>query len=813
MRARTVRPGEPPPMIEVLASAAAMLVGCLAVVAAVCASLVPVDAARYWFSALMSVVAALSLVGAFWLARFGHSRWAAGLLVAVLAVRIVVETTAAAPYAYMLLWPLYLVPIVVAQVLVGSRAGILTGCGAILMFGLTYLALTGQPVSASAPVSQIPLVIGLNVFLYLAAGALVHVALMQVRVTAREAKQVAESHDRARTKLREREEQFQALAENSATGIVIQQDGRLVYGNPTFFEMARCLSSDGFGLSLWDFFDEPGVSELQAQLKRRRTLTSNVPGSLLAFKPLKGDTRWCEVAVAEAMFWEKPAIVANVVDVTTRVQAQMEVQRERDFSNNIIDTAEAVVMALDAEGRVLRFNPAGERLTGYSFTELRGQPYWDVIASPELQSDARAMYDDIRLGLRHGHREATWLSKTGEELIISWHYVGQYAGEELTGLVCIGIDVTQQRILERQAMVTERLRSLGQIAGGVAHDLNNMLAGIIGPADLLMLQEDDSGKQRILNGILAAATRGAETVRRIQSFSKARTEVDKQVFDLRELAEDVIFSLRPRWRDAAQRQGIRIDVKDSVPPGLMVHASSGEIGNVLMNLIVNACEAMPHDGQIEIRGRQDQELIEFQVADTGMGMSAETMANIFQPFFSTKGADNSGLGLAVIHGIILRHGGTITVDSEPGQGTTFSVTLPASMPEEAPEDHAAAGRTPGERLRILVVDDVPEIADYIAMVADRVGHDATAVHSGEAAAQRLQQEQFDALITDYGMEGTSGLQLAEKARRLHPAIKLVLVTGWDMSLQEIEGFSGLLKKPCTRGQVEEMLHSLTVTTA
>ena len=427
----------------------------------------------------------------------------------------------------------------------------------------------------------------------------------------------------------------------------------------------------------------------------------------------------------------------------------------------------------------------------------------------ELHEDNRELLASVRLGNGSGEIEGPWRTRSGEEVTIDWRYVAQFdAAGELTRVVAVGVDVTQQRILERQAMVTERLRSLGQIAGGVAHDLNNMLAGIMGPTDLLMLIETDPEKERALKGIMAAATRGAETVRRIQSFSKARTDLDKQVFDLRELTEDVVFSLRPRWKDAAQRQGIRITVNDEVPPGLMVHASSGEIGNVLMNLIVNACEAMTADGEITVTGMQKGNQAQFHVADTGSGMPQETLELIFQPFFSTKGADNSGLGLAVIHGIILRHGGTIAVDSIVGRGTTFTITLPAQLPEAAPPPRPEGPAAHAGQLRILVVDDLPDIADYLVAIARRAGHDACAVYQGEEALARLRAEHFDVLITDYGMEGISGPDLADQAEILRPGLRKVLMTGWDVSLEEFEQFDGMLKKPCTRSEVGRLLDSL-----
>jgi PAS domain S-box-containing protein len=759
-----------------------------------------------WADAAVSLLAGLLALAALWIANRGQKSAAAWVLVLTAALRVAVPAGFISPQSYHLLWPLYLLPIVMAQVLITGRAALGIGLGSLVMFVFTYAGLS----SNAAALGGLPETACANALLYIIIGGMVQLASSRMSSALQRQEQLLSSHDRARVELREREEQFRALAESSPSGIVIHQDGHLVYGNPYFFNMAGCLNSDVFGLSLWDFFDKSGAAELNGQLARRKSLGINaVPPNQVRFKPCKGSERWCEVAVAEAVFWQKPAIVANLLDVTDRVEAQEAVRRERDFSNNIINTADAVIMVLNGEGRIIVLNPAGERISGYSQEEARGKFYWDLVSPPELVNAARKLVEDIRERRGTGEVEGPWLTRNGEEVTIAWRYVGQYGDDgQLTRVVAVGIDVTQQRILERQAMVTERLRSLGQIAGGVAHDLNNMLAGIMGPTDLLLLIEEDPEKERALKGVMAAATRGAETVRRIQSFSKARTDIDKQVFDLRELTEDVIFSLRPRWKDAAQKRGATINVMDEVPPGLTVHASAGEIGNVLMNLIVNACEAMPGDGEITITGMQKGSLVQFHVSDTGAGMSEETMAQIFQPFFSTKGADNSGLGLAVIHGIILRHGGTISVDSQLGHGTTFTIALPGQLPEAEQKPRTQDQQTAAGHLKILIVDDVPEIADYLVAIATRAGHEAVAEYSGEAAVERLQQQRYDVLITDYGMEGINGPDLAERAHSLHPNIKMVLVTGWDVSVEEFPLFSGMLKKPCTRQQVQDMLERL-----
>ncbi len=751
--------------------------------------------------AYLSVVCGLGAWAAAIVVQRGQYTWAAWLLIGSLAVKAALTALISPAVYFGVLAPLYLVPIVMSQVLLGSWPAVGVAGGATVMFAVAYWTFPGDPAD-----NTVPLVASACLLLYALVFTLLHVTLTQMREALRKADQMLISAERARADLREREEQFRALGESSATGIVIQQDGHLVYANPHFVEMVHAPRGDVFGLSLWDFFDEEARQALQVQLARRRSLVRGmVAPEQLLFRPLKGQPRWCQVAVAEAEYWGKPAVVANLLDVTELVEAQMQVRRERDFSDNIISTADAIIMVLDAEARVVLINSTGEELTGYSLEELKGRPFWEQFTAAERMEETAQMVQAMRTQ-RRGEAETTWQNRAGDDLIIAWRWVAESGPDgAITGYVVIGLDVTQQRLLERQATVTERLRSLGEIAGGVAHDLNNMLAGIVGPADLMLMDETDPEKERSLEAIMSAAKRGAETVRRIQRFAQARTELDRQDFDLRQLTEDVIFTLRPRWRDAAQRQGLVINVINEVPERIKVHASSGEMGNVLTNLIVNACEAMPEGGTIRVTGSATEDTVEFCVSDNGIGMSEETQAQIFQPFFSTKGADNSGLGLAVIRGIILRHGGTIEVESELGVGTTFRITLPAARELDDQPAIARDEEKPMDKMKVLIVDDMDDIRDYMSRAMNRLGHEATVASTGEEAIQQLQHNHFDVLVTDYGMEHISGPDLAERARTLQPHIQCVLITGWDVDVSDFHGFVAVLQKPFTRDQIREAL--------
>lgn len=624
-------------------------------------------------------VAVAAFGAALWarlLHRDGEFAAAARVFVVTLAVRIALTVGLTAPDAYASLSPVYLVAIVFAQVLLGSMAGLLVGLGSLPMFALAYVHLLTETDVGPGVVQA---ALG-NTLVYVAVGGFVQSLLARSESALRSSAALLAENARARRELGESEEQFRALAENSPTAIVIEQDEHLVYANPRFAEMCRVNRADVYGLSLWDHFSEGDVAKLQTQLAARRRSAPPGPDQLLVKLP-NGQTFWCEIAVADAVYRQQPALVANLMDVTARVLAAQEVRRERDFSKGIIESADAIIVVLDPEGRVVMLNPAGERLTGYTTAELAGGAWYHYVVADEQQAEARRWFAGLRATPGRGELESVWLSKSGVPSTIAWRYVCAVDSRgQLSRVTAVGIDVTQQRLLEQQAMATERLRALGQVAGGVAHDLNNTLAGIMGPADLLLLDEEDEERRQELQTIMSAASRGAETVRRIQRFSKARTELEHAAFELGPMVDEVISVLRPLWRDAAQRRGATIRMVNQVPAGLRVTGNQGEIGNALTNLLVNACEAMPQGGKVEITGQGRGRVVVLEVSDNGSGIPEEALQHIFEPFFSTKGPEhNSGLGLAVIRGIILRHGGTIEVSSRVGTGTRFVISLPAAQ--------------------------------------------------------------------------------------------------------------------------------------
>jgi signal transduction histidine kinase len=391
------------------------------------------------------------------------------------------------------------------------------------------------------------------------------------------------------------------------------------------------------------------------------------------------------------------------------------------------------------------------------------------------------------------------------------------AGRTLLGAVAVLRDITARRRLEAQLAQVEKLRALGELAAGVAHNFNNTLTAIMGYAEILGASSPDPAVREAVEQILRAAENGAAMVRRIQAFARRGAPAAPGAVEVEGLLREAIALTEPRWRDLAQRTGVRIEVHldlAAVPPVL---GEAGELCEVLVNLLNNAADALPDGGQITVGARPSGNRVELWVADNGIGMDAETQAHLFEPFWTTKGAAGTGLGLAVSYGIVTRHGGTMHVESAPGHGTTIWLSLPvateardeaSSQPRPTAPPPGAGGLPAG---RVLVVDDEPRLATMLARILACDGLAVEVRTSGEEALAACAAQRYDLVLTDVGMPGMSGLELARALTQRCPGLPIVLVTGWgstielDPAEQAAAGIRGVLGKPYRIDQVRAIV--------
>jgi signal transduction histidine kinase len=334
---------------------------------------------------------------------------------------------------------------------------------------------------------------------------------------------------------------------------------------------------------------------------------------------------------------------------------------------------------------------------------------------------------------------------------------------------------------QAELVKSERLRALGEMAAGVAHDFNNLLAVILGRSELMLRRLSEPTLAAWAETIRRAARDGADTVRRIQEFTRTRTTRTFDRVALRPVLREVVELTRPRWEDEAQSRGAHFEVRVDAPADAAVAGRPEELREVFTNLVVNALDAMPGGGSCVLALATRDDVVEVEVADTGSGMTDEVRRRIFEPFFTTKGPRGTGLGLAVVWGIVTRHGGSIRVASSPGQGSRFTVRLPLAgeiTTVEPPPPPASASRVG----RILVVDDEPEVRSVLAAILEEGGHAVAEAASGAEALARCAREPFDIVLSDLSMPRMSGWELAAACRERFPAMPVALVTGWGDQL-------------------------------
>jgi signal transduction histidine kinase/ActR/RegA family two-component response regulator len=388
---------------------------------------------------------------------------------------------------------------------------------------------------------------------------------------------------------------------------------------------------------------------------------------------------------------------------------------------------------------------------------------------------------------------------------------------------------TQQAVMQQ-----ERLKALGQMASGIAHDINNALSPVVGFADLIVEAEsglsDDS--KRHLRYIRTAGEDIAHIVARLREFYRQRDEADSDaVFQLQpnQLVTQVVDMTRPRWRDIPQGHGIMIEVRTELDPNVSEFAGlESEIREALTNLIINAVDAVPKGGIITLRTRAGEEksgatnddvskFVVLEVSDNGTGMDENTRRRCLEPFFSTKGRRGTGLGLAMVYGVLDRHEGRIEIESELGVGTTMRLIFPVRK-ITSPDTQAGSDKLRPAPCRILCLDDEAPLRELLNDMLKRDGHDVAVADGGQTGldifrAAMGEGRPFDAVITDLGMPYVDGREIAAIIKHESPATPVIMLTGWGTFMKDDGALpahtDGILSKPPRIREIRSMLHRLT----
>jgi two-component system, cell cycle sensor histidine kinase and response regulator CckA len=498
-------------------------------------------------------------------------------------------------------------------------------------------------------------------------------------------------------------------------------------------------------------------------------------------------------------------------------------ESERRF-RELLETVELVAVMLDAGGRVTFCNSHMLRVTGWSREEVLGQNWFDLCVPEQDRERLRAGFAAaIAASDLAGHQESSILTREGRCRLVAWDntLLRNPAGQAV-GAANLGRDVTDHRALEEQYRQAQKMESIGRLAGGVAHDFNNLLTVINAYSEFLLETLDESDPSRVnLIEIRKAGDRAAALTQQLLAFSR-RQVLQPAVLDLNAIVGDAEKMLR-------RVIGEDIELITRLDPSLRpVRADAGQLNQALLNLAINARDAIQSGGKLTITTSNVQAGPEFPageapcvlltVADTGSGISAEDLPHIFEPFFTTKHpGKGTGLGLSTVYGIVHQSGGQILVESEPGQGSTFSVFLPGVDASVcAPASAAAAASTGRGTETVLVAEDETEVRAVAVQLLQSLGYRVLSASNGRDALALI-DDSVQVVLTDVVMPEMSGRELAKHVRRTRPNIRVLFMSGYAYLDGDDEDFSrageAYLQKPFTpavlAAKIREVLDAST----
>ncbi len=504
------------------------------------------------------------------------------------------------------------------------------------------------------------------------------------------------------------------------------------------------------------------------------------------------------------------AVVATARDLSDLRKVQAVAREHQSLLTNILESARESIYAVDTGGNFKWCNTATLKGLGYQRSNFIGRPLLSMV----YEADRELVREKLDAALQGAPQtyEMRYFAHDGQLRYARVDNSPLVVEGRTTGVLGIARDITEQKEERERAARADKLRALGQLASGVAHDFNNSLAAILGRAQLLRRQIAEPALVRNLDIIQTAAEDAAATVRRIQTFARKSQVKEFELVDVGSLLNDAIEITRTRWQNEARIRGLEYDVKLNTEPERYTYGSASELREVFVNMIVNAVDAMPRGGRLLITCHAQNGRLQLHFSDNGMGMPEDVRQKIFEPFFSTKGAHGTGLGLSVSYSIIERHAGSISVISEPGSGTNFTIDLPAITAESSSDDtDAVLHETPS--LKILVIDDEAPVRETLAEMLVAVNHRVELAGSGQEAVQKLRAGDFDFVFTDLAMPEMDGWETARLIRKDWPHLRIVLVTGYGPTTTPPAGeedlVDAIIGKPFDFTQVGSTLNALT----
>ena len=591
---------------------------------------------------------------------------------------------------------------------------------------------------------------------------------------------------RAELQNRRRERELATLVEHSPDVLLrLGLDGTIIFASAAVQRLIDAPASVVIGRRLHELgFPSAQVDRWQRVVRHvaRRGTTRQLAFPLLTAH----GTRQLDARVTpEIEFGEVSTVVVVLRDVTAEHEAVVQLREREERFRALAEHASDLIAILDERGVVRYASPAHQHVLGRSPDELVDRDAFALVHPDDLAAAQRAFAEALRaprqplhpFPVRFLHRDDSWHSF---DLLLT----NLLDDSAVRGVVVNSRDVTEQELLTAQLRQAQKMEALGQLAGGVAHDFNNVLAAVTGFTQLVLDQLHDGDDRRAdLLEVLGAADRGAGVARQLLTFARPALGTASAATEVATAIRELARMLRPLLPTSID---IALQLPDEVA---WVRIDRTQLDQLLMNLALNARDAMPRGGRLTLAVRPEfdaPETVTVIIADSGVGMTPEVRSRIFEPFFTTKPPGiGTGLGLATVYGIARRAGGHVRVESRAGIGSSFAVVLPrATAPEIATVNGASAGRMGTERPLVLLVDDEPGVRRSTARLLEVAGFTVVAAEHGAAAWRELEARDgaVSLVLTDATMPELGGRELASRIARRWPALPVVLMSGYESDL-------------------------------
>ena len=586
--------------------------------------------------------------------------------------------------------------------------------------------------------------------------------------------------------LRESEEKYRQVVNNASEAIAVVQDGMVKFANARASELFGFSSDELATKGLMDLV-QPEDRELAKEryLAKLKDKAHSPAYNTYRIMSKSGDIKWMEISATRIEWEGKPAVLAFMTDVSERKQAEVALRQSEERYRTILEDMGKGYYESDLAGNITFVNDSMCRILGYGNEEMIGTNYRRYMGKEK----ARQIYKDANGVYRKG-KPARWfswefLTKSGETRLIEASIAPRFNAQgEVAGFRGIFNDITGREAIEQQVLMTSKLASIGELASGVAHELNNPLTGVMGYAQLLIENKNIPLEVKSdLHKVYQESQRAAKIVQNLLSFARRR-KPEKSYFDINELIQRTL-DLRS-YELKISNIKVCINSKTDMPE---IKADYYQIQQVILNILINAEQALTeagHRGKITVTTGTVGNRIRISIADNGPGIPKENTGRIFDPFFTTKEVGKgTGLGLSVCHGIVTAHGGNICVESDEGKGSEFIIDLPIAVAEE-PDISGGTDRTEDSRRyrrkvneNILIIDDESGVRDVLTRVFSETGYRADSASDAKRALTKLDKNGYDLFIIDLKLPRVSGMRLYEIMKERDPSSveRVMFITG------------------------------------